>query len=81
MAESTIWWVITGITIAGELVLGTFYLLMLALGMAAAAISAHLGASTMVQMVIAAAVGGASVVAWYFRKTTVPNRKHKLTRM
>ena len=68
MAESTIWWVITGITIAGELVLGTFYLLMLALGMAAAAISAHLGASTMVQMVIAAAVGGASVVAWYFRK-------------
>lgn len=68
MAASTIWWIVSGITVAGELVLGTFYLLMLALGMASAAIAAHWGASTSVQMVVAATVGGFSVVGWYLRK-------------
>lgn len=68
MAESTIWWVITGVTVAGEMVLGTFYMLMLALGTAAAAIAAHMGASATTQLVVAAAVGGTSAVAWYFRK-------------
>ena len=68
MAASTIWWIVSGITVAGELVLGTFYLLMLAFGMASAAVAAHLGASTNVQMVVAATVGGLSVVGWYLRK-------------
>jgi len=64
MAQSTIWWVLAGIFIAVELLSGTFYLLMLALGMAAAAMAAQLGASTTVQLVVAALVGGGAVIAW-----------------
>jgi hypothetical protein len=45
MSESTIWWLLAGAAVAVELVTGTFYLLMIAVGLAAAAIAAHLGAS------------------------------------
>ena len=68
MAESSIWWIIAGTAVAFELVLGTFYLLMLAIGAASAAVAAHLGASLNIQMVVAATVGGAAVVVWYLRK-------------
>ena len=40
---ATIWWVAAGVLVAVELATGSFYLLMLALGAAAAAIAAHLG--------------------------------------
>ena len=43
MDESTIWWLLAGGTVGVELMLGTFYLLLVALGLAAAAIVAHLG--------------------------------------
>ena len=66
MAESTIWWIIAGAIVAAELVTGTFYLLMLAIGMAAAAIAAHLGAGMTVQLLVAAAIGGGAVVGWHF---------------
>jgi membrane protein implicated in regulation of membrane protease activity len=69
MAESTIWWLLTGGAIAVELLTGTFYLLMLAVGLAAAALSAHLGWSLTLQMVVAALVGGGAVVAWHLRQT------------
>ncbi|MDO9198743.1 NfeD family protein, partial [Rhodoferax sp.] len=46
MAESTIWWVLAGAVVAIELATGTFYLLMLSVGLVAAAISAHAGATT-----------------------------------
>ena len=72
MAESTIWWVMAGITVAGELMTGTFYLLMLAIGLAAAALAAHLGLPTAAQIVMAALVGGGAVVAWYFIKKKRP---------
>src|SRR5262249_35682942 len=42
-----------------------FYLLMMALGAAAAAIAAHAGATLAVQFVAAALVGGGAVVAWH----------------
>ena len=38
MADSSIWWLLTGVAVAAELMTGTFYLLMFALGLAAAAI-------------------------------------------
>jgi len=66
MAESTIWWVVTGAVVAAELLTGTFYLLMLAIGLAAAAIAAHMGAAMPVQLLVAAAIGGGAVVLWYF---------------
>ena len=64
MEPSTIWWVMAGITVAAELLIGSFYLLMLSLGMAAGAIAAQAGSPLTVQMVVAAGVGGAAVLLW-----------------
>ena len=66
MTDSSIWWLLTGASVAVELMTGTFYLLMFAVGLAAAAIAAHLGASVTSQLVIAALIGGGAVVAWHF---------------
>jgi membrane protein implicated in regulation of membrane protease activity len=66
MAESSIWWLLTGVAVAAELATGTFYLLMFAVGLAAAAIAAHLGMGLTAQLVIAAVIGGGAVVAWHF---------------
>ncbi|MCX8521481.1 MAG: NfeD family protein [Rhodoferax sp.] len=68
MAESTIWWLLTGGTIAVELLTGTFYLLMLSLGFAAAALSAHLGLTFTQQLLAAAVLGGGAVVFWHVRQ-------------
>ncbi|MGZ5182981.1 MAG: NfeD family protein [Ramlibacter sp.] len=65
MADSTVWWLLTGAAVAVELMTGTFYLLMLAIGLAAAALAAHAGAGTAAQVVTAAAVGGGAVAAWH----------------
>ena len=51
-----------------ELLTGTFYLLMLAIGLAAAAVSAHMGVTQTVQLLVAAAVGGGAVVAWHIKQ-------------
>lgn len=72
MAESTIWWLLTGAAVAVELVTGTFYLLMLAIGMAGAAFGAHLGASLTTQFVVAALVGGGAVAVWHLKKSRSP---------
>lgn len=68
MADSTLWWLLAGATVAIELFTGTFYLLMLAVGMVAAALAAHAGVGTATQLVVAAVVGSAAVVGWYFIK-------------
>lgn len=65
MADSTVWWLLAGAAVAVELVTGTFYLLMLAIGLAAAALSAHAGAAPTLQFVTAAVVGGGAVAAWH----------------
>ena len=62
MEASTLWWILAGITIAAELVTGGIYLLMIALGLAAGAIAAHLGLSITAQISTAAAVGALAVV-------------------
>jgi membrane protein implicated in regulation of membrane protease activity len=72
MAESTAWWLLTGLTVAAELITGTFYLLMLAIGMAVAAFSAHVGMSLNAQFVIAALVGGGAVAGWHLKKSRRP---------
>jgi membrane protein implicated in regulation of membrane protease activity len=71
-ASSTVWWVVAGALVAVELATGTFYLLMLALGAAAAAIAAHSGAGLSVQLVVAAVVGGGAVTAWHVRRQRQP---------
>ncbi len=65
MAESTVWWLITGCVVAAELLTGTFYLLMLAIGLAAAALAAHAGLALAAQIGTAAVIGGGAVIAWH----------------
>jgi len=65
MADSTVWWLVAGAAIVLELLSGTIYLLLLSIGFAVAAISAHLGASVPLQMVVAAVVGVGAVLTWY----------------
>ncbi len=64
MTESTIWWVLAGSVVAVELVTGTVYMLLLSVGLAAGALAAHAGASTSVQILVAAVFGSGSVIGW-----------------
>jgi membrane protein implicated in regulation of membrane protease activity len=65
MNQPTVWWTLAGGLIAVELLTGTFYLLMMALGMAAGALAAHAGTSTTGQIMVAALVSGGAVAACY----------------
>lgn len=72
MEDSTLWWLATGALVAAELVTGTFYLLMLSLGLAAAALAAHAGVPSAWQWVAAALVGGGSTLLWRAFKRAQP---------
>jgi membrane protein implicated in regulation of membrane protease activity len=72
MADSTVWWLLAGALVALELLSGTFYLLMLALGAAVAAIAAHLGVPLVIQIVVASVAGLASVALWHQFKKRKP---------
>ncbi|SFC56113.1 Membrane protein implicated in regulation of membrane protease activity [Polaromonas sp. OV174] len=72
MSESSIWWLLAGAAVAVELMTGTFYLLMMALGLAAGAIAAHLGLPLIGQIVITAVIGGGAVAAWYWHRSKSP---------
>ena len=63
LATSTLWWIAAGLAVAAELATGTFYLLMIALGLGAGGLAAALGASWMWQLLGAALVGGGAVAA------------------
>ncbi len=67
MALSTVWWLLVGGLMATELLTGSFYLLMLSMGAAAGALSAHGGLSLIWQMVVGASVGGLAVTAWHLK--------------
>ena len=69
LSAATVWWVLAGIAVAVELSTGTFYMLMLALGLAAGAIASHLGFDVPLQIVTAAAVAGGGTAYWRWRRT------------
>lgn len=66
MAESTVWWVLAGVAVGAEMLTGTIYLLMIAVGLAAGALAAHAGLGLSAQLVIAGAVGTGASVAWHY---------------
>jgi membrane protein implicated in regulation of membrane protease activity len=68
----TLWWVLAGVLIVAELLSGTFYLLMIALGAAAAALAAHAGFSTTAQVATAAVVAAGATALWHFRRARQP---------
>ena len=62
MSDWSYWLIGAGALIVAELFIGTFYLLMIALGLLAGALAAWLGASGALQTLIAALVGIAATV-------------------
>ena len=75
LSAATVWWVLAGVAVAAELTTGTFYLLMVALGLAAAAVAAHLGLAIGPQLVVAAVVGGGATALWHWRRASQPRSK------
>lgn len=73
MSDSTLWWLLVGAAVALELFTGTFYLLMLAVGMVAAALAAHAGVGLSVQLIVAAVIGSAAVFVWHLIKRRRPS--------
>ena len=72
MSVPMMWWVAAGIVVAVELATGTIYLLMIAFGLSAAAVAAHLGLSGTAQVVTAALVGGGATAAWHWKRSREP---------
>lgn len=72
MDESTIWWILAGVAVAVELVTGTFYLLMIALGLSAGALAAYMGLGMVAQLLVAASLGGGSVLVWHGYRSRSP---------
>ncbi|MFT3811773.1 MAG: NfeD family protein [Acidovorax sp.] len=73
MDASTLWWLASGAAVIAELLTGTFYLLMLAIGFVAGALAAHAGAAVPQQFVAAALTGALAVAACYLvRKKRQP---------
>lgn len=73
ISAPTLWWLLAGIAVAAELMTGTFYLLMVALGLAAAALAAHAGLAAGTQLVVAALVGGGATAAWHWKRSKEPD--------
>ena len=72
LSSATWWWVAAGIAVAAELATGTFYLLMLALGLAAGAVAAHLGFSGTGQIVVGALAAAVATGLWHLKRARHP---------
>jgi membrane protein implicated in regulation of membrane protease activity len=72
LSSANVWWVLAGLLVAAELLTGTFYLLMVALGMAGAAIAAQLGFAFTPQLLTAALVGGGATAVWHWHRARQP---------
>lgn len=68
LSTANVWWLAAGVAVAAELATGTFYLLMIALGLAAGALAAHFGLAQPLQLVAAAVIGGGATALWHWRR-------------
>jgi membrane protein implicated in regulation of membrane protease activity len=74
MTDWIIWFVLAGVLVILEMFTGTFYLLMIGLGLLAGGLAALAGASIAIQFILAAAVGAA--VTFALRRSKL-GRTHK----
>jgi membrane protein implicated in regulation of membrane protease activity len=74
MEDSTLWWLLAGAAVALELLSGSFFLLVVAMAMAAGAIAAHFDASLTQQLLSAAIAGGGGTAVWYKWRRLHPKR-------
>jgi len=72
LGAATWWWLIAGLLVLAELFIGSFYMLMLALGCVAGALAAHLGAAYTTQLFTAAIVGAGTTALWHYRRASAP---------
>jgi membrane protein implicated in regulation of membrane protease activity len=72
MSATTWWWLAAGAAVAAELTTGTFYLLMVALGLVAGALAGHAGLGVGAQLVVAAVVGGGATALWHWKRSREP---------
>jgi membrane protein implicated in regulation of membrane protease activity len=70
---STYWWLAAGIAVVAELFTGTFYLLMLAIGLAAGALAAHAGLGEAWQVWSCAVVSVIAILGVYFMRRNRPD--------
>ena len=68
----TLWGIAAGVAVAAELATGTFYLLMIALGLAAGGVAALLGFGQAAQVISAALIGGGATAVWHWRRFKQP---------
>jgi len=68
------WWIIAGTLVLLELLTGSFYLLMLALGAALGALSAHAGLAPVTQWLVAALCASGFVFACYLLRRHLPGQ-------
>jgi membrane protein implicated in regulation of membrane protease activity len=71
-SAATLWWLAAGALVVAELVTGTFYLLMVALGAAAGALAAHAGLGAVAQVLVAALLASAATATWHLRRARAP---------
>jgi membrane protein implicated in regulation of membrane protease activity len=69
---ATLWWVAAGALVAAELFVGSFYMLMLALGCAAGALAAHAGFGASAQVATASLLGAGTTAVWHYRRARAP---------
>lgn len=74
MADWISWFVVAGVLVILEIFTGTFYLLMIAVGLAVAGLAALLGVSASIQYIVAAIVG---VIATYALRRSKFGRAQK----
>ena len=73
-STSTWWWIAAGVLVAGELMTGTFYVLMLAIGCIFGALAGYANISFFAQVIVAVVVGGAAVLIWDRKRMRNPSR-------
>ncbi len=72
LSAATLWWLAAGVLVIAELNAGNFYLLMVALGCVAGALSAHAGLSPSLQVATAAVIGSGATALWHFKRARAP---------
>jgi membrane protein implicated in regulation of membrane protease activity len=72
LSAATGWWLVAGLLVVAELSVGSFYLLMLALGCVAGALAAHMGAGSTAQLFTAGLVGAGTTALWHLRRARSP---------
>ena len=65
MSAPIFWWSLAAVLVLLELVTGTVYLLMVAIGFAAGGIAAHFGLQDSAQLLIAGVICGAATLGWH----------------